>query len=211
MASQSTVSQLSELVAAVENWVATKGDSSSQYTSDELIDLDALSARLATATSSIQRRTGSYKPPCRAEVWQASEELRNQARSAVKAVFRDGALRQPAVFRNNLVLIFAGPKASEFDSDQARTRKAATSIRCQQLRKLEADKIVAWAISYRATSWAVGCMGTETFDCLLGAIPFIDAPWPPAVLELLYKIQRYGLQESTDYNNFLSGKWKQRI
>ncbi|KID82005.1 hypothetical protein MGU_10659 [Metarhizium guizhouense ARSEF 977] len=205
MSRTTLISQLNDVVTSLESWVLQL-DGSSQWTNDESNDLYSLSMRLATATSSVQKRVGSYKPPCRAEIWKASEPMRRQARSAVEDLVRDRAFNQPAMFRRNITLIFGGPKFSEFDSSQMKSRKLATITRCERLRRLEADKVVAWAVSYKSTSWAVGCMGSDMFDCLAEAVESNTGPWPPVVSEVLYKLQKVDLQESTEYISFLQGE-----
>lgn len=204
MSAATSLSQLSDIVTNLETWVAQLNDP--QYTNDELSNLNILSTRLTNATSSIQKRTGSYKPSCRAEVWESSEAWRKQAKSAVQALIHDRRFKQSALFRRNIIIIFGGPKYSEFDSNQMKARKEATSIRCERLRRLEPNKIIAWALSYRATSWAVGSMGSEMFDCLVEAIEFTGTPWPPVVLEVLHKLHNNDLRESTEFSNFLRGK-----
>jgi hypothetical protein len=51
-------------------------------------------------------------------------------------------LEYPAVFRRNIVLVFAGPKDSVFDSGNIKKRKAATRQRCKRIRKLSPDRVV---------------------------------------------------------------------
>jgi hypothetical protein len=205
MSSTTLLSQFSDIVASLESWV-TSLDKSPQFTSDDLSNLLSLSTRLADANSSTQKSFGSYKPPCRDKIWKASEPMRKQARSAVEWLARDGAFKQPAMFRRNMTLIFGGPKISEFDSYQMKARKTATSTRCERLRRLEANKLIVWAASYKPTSWAVGCMGTDMFDCLVETVECNTVPWPSAVHEVLYKLQKTDLQGSTEYINFLQGK-----
>jgi hypothetical protein len=209
MSTPTVVSQLSNLVHNLESWAARLSDSQPHYTNHELSDLDALAARLANAASCIQRKTGSYKPSCRPEIWDASEKLRNQAQSAVEALVRGGTFKQPVLFRRNMILIFGGVQCSDFDSNEMKSRKATTNTRCKQLRSLKASSIVAWAVSYKPTSWAAGCMGKDMFDCLLEITEAKSVvPWPPVVLEVLHKLHNNGLQQSTDFINFLRGEWQ---
>jgi len=102
----------------------------------------------------------------------------------------DGKLERLVVFRRNIIMIYAGPKDSEFDSDDVRSRKATTRLRCERIQKLSPDGVVVWAASYTPTSWAAGCMGKDIFDCLVDDIePESAKSWPPVIQETLQKLQ----------------------
>ena len=205
------MSQLDTLIATLETCVTSLDNTASTYTRDGLRDLTALGTRVANIAAAIQKKAGSYKPPCRPEVWEASEKLRAQSQSAIEALIRDQGFKQSALFRRNIVLIFGGPRISDFDSTQMKARKVATRIRCERLRQLEADRLVIWALSYKCTSWAVGTMGTEMFDCLIESVQFNARRWPPVVGEVLYKLQETDLRQSVEYSDFLKGEWRARV
>ena len=50
-----------------------------------------------------------------------------------------------------MVIIFKGPKDSNFDSEDAKCSKKFTRRRCEILRGLNLDGIILWAIAYAST------------------------------------------------------------
>ncbi|EJP60765.1 uncharacterized protein BBA_10285 [Beauveria bassiana ARSEF 2860] len=211
MNAPSSVSQLESIITNLETCVAALHNTPFTHARDGPGDLTVLGTRVANVGTAIQKKAGSYRPPCRPEVWEASKNLRTQTQSAIEALIRDQALKQSSGFRRNIVLIFAGPRFSNFDSAQMKARKMATRIRCERLRQLEPDQLVVWALSYKSTSWAVGSMGTEMFDCLTEAVHFNAPRWPTAVGEVLYKLQETELRQSVEYSEFLRGEMRQKL
>jgi hypothetical protein len=104
-----------------------------------------------------------------------------------------------------MIMIFTGPKSSTFDSSEVKSRKAATRLRCEDIRKLGPDGIVAWAVSYTPTSWAAGFMGKDIFDCLIDNIDQETAQnWPLEILETVQKLREDdALQNSPEYDEFI--------
>ena len=201
------IAQLSSLVRDLEAWIAGLNDI--PCTNDELSVLDVLGAKLADAATTVQKKTGSFTPSREEQAWKASEKLRSQAQSTIASLIDDGKLERPAVFRRNIVLIFAGPKDSDFDTDDVRSRKVATRLRCERIRKLSPDGVVAWAASYTPTSWAAGSMGKDIFECLIDDIePEPAQSWPPVIQGTLRKLRSdEALQNSLEYSEFINGEY----
>src|SRR5205823_4666448 len=94
------------------------------------------------------------------------------------------------VFRRNILLIFEGPKASVFDSEDIKLRKESTQKRCDMIRKLSSDGIISWAVAYPPTQWAGGIMASDVFDCLTDDIePNVVQTWPPVIRDTLHKLK----------------------
>lgn len=200
MSATIAIAQLSDLVRDLEASIAGLGDV--LCTKDELGALDVLAARLADTSRTVQRKTGSE------QAWTASAKLRSQAQATIASLIHDGKLERPAVFRRNILLVFAGPKGSSFDSDDVRARKAATRPRCERILKLSPDGLVAWAASYTPTSWAAGCMAKDIFECLVEDNEFKSAQnWPTVIQQTVQKLQTdESLQNSVGYGEFMSGE-----
>jgi len=207
MSAAIAITQLSSLVRDLEAWIA--GSNNVPCTKDELSALDVLGAKLADAATTVQKKTGSFKPSREAQAWRASAKLRSQAQSTIASLIDNRKLERPAVFRRNIVMIFAGPRDSEFDSDDVRSRKAVTRLRCERIQKLSPDGVVAWAASYIPTSWAGGCMGKEIFECLIDDIePESAQNWPPVIQETVQKLRTdEAIQNSLEYGEFINGEY----
>ncbi|OJD19184.1 hypothetical protein ACJ73_08658 [Blastomyces percursus] len=70
--------------------------------------------------------------------------------------------------RRNLELIYIGPKDSELDSEQVKTRKRHTRTRCGVLRSQHPHVILMWAMALPPSSWKTsGGMPDGTFDFVI--------------------------------------------
>jgi hypothetical protein len=208
MSAALTITQLSNLVQGLDDWIAGLNDAT--YTKDELSALDMLGAKLADAAAIVQKKTGSFRLPIEEQAWRASEKMRSQAQSTIVSLTDNRKLERPVVFRRNIAMIFTGPKDSEFDSSDTRARKAVTRQRCERIRKLSPDGVVAWAASYTPTSWAAGCMGKDIFECLIEDIePDLAQGWPAVIQETVQKlrVEDGSLQSSVEYGEFARGEW----
>ncbi|ELR07345.1 hypothetical protein VC83_06151 [Pseudogymnoascus destructans] len=203
MSTAIAIAQLSSLVRDLESWIAGLNDI--PFAKDDLRALDVLGMKLSDAAATVQTKTGSFRPSREDEAWKASRKLRSQAQSTIAHLIDHGKLERPAVFRRNIVLIFTGPKVSEFDSDEVRSRKAATRLRCERLKTLSPDGVVAWAASYTPTSWAAGLMGKDIFECLIDSIELGSTQnWPPVIRDTLQKLRTdEALQNSLQYSEFM--------
>ena len=201
------IEQLSSMLRDVE--VLITDFSGLSFTNDELQTLDVLGGRFSDAATAIERKTGTFRPSREEQAWKASETIRTQSQATIAAVLDDGKLKSETVFRRNVVLIFGGPKHSGFDSKEVRSRKTVTQRRCERIRKLSPDGIVAWAISYTPTSWAAGSMGNDVFDCLIDDIEPNDIQaWPTAIRETLQRLRAHeDLQGSSEYVQIVNGEY----
>ena len=206
MSATIAIAQLGSVVRDLEAYLAVLNDIT--CTKDELMELDALGAKLADAATSVQKKTGSFRLPHERLGWAASAELRSQAQSTVRSLTLDGKLERPVLFRRNITMIFTGPKDSEFDSEDMKSRKAVTRQRCKRIRELSPDGVVAWAASYTPTSWAAGCMGKDVFECLVDDVELLAAQnWPSVIQETVQKLQNEkALQDSVEFAGFINGE-----
>lgn len=70
--------------------------------------------------------------------------------------------------RRNMVLIFMGPKTSNLDSDQVKTRNKQTEMRCEILRSQPSNAILMWAMTLQPSAWKTsGGMTDKTFSFLI--------------------------------------------
>jgi hypothetical protein len=108
MSAAVAITQLSDLVRDLDNWIAELNDI--PCTKDELAVLDMLGAKLADAATIVQKKTGSFRLPLEEQVWRASEKLRSQAQSTIVSLTNDGKLERPVAFRRNIAMILRVPK-----------------------------------------------------------------------------------------------------
>lgn len=177
-------------------------------TDDQWNSLIDSSLHLANAASQLQEKMETLRNSRTKRAWKESEKHRSQARSLSGELFTTGRLKQSAVFRRNIVVIFEGPKTSTFDSDDAKVRKESTRKRCDVIRNLSPDGIVSWAIAYAPTLWAGGAMASDVFDCLTSDIePDVVQTWPTVIRETLHKLKddEAYLRSSLEYGKFLQG------
>ncbi|KAL6229868.1 hypothetical protein BDW75DRAFT_234864 [Aspergillus navahoensis] len=175
--------------------------------------LETLSEQLVTAANQIKKDIRESKDSRGHRAWKESEKLRNQALACKGQLLTTSRLKQPPVFRRNIVTIFEGPKISKFDSEEIKARKVSTLHRCEQIRQLSPSGVVSWAISYAPSLWAAGEMPTDIFNCLLDDIePDSRPPWPSIVGQTLHTLQEddEALQKSSAYQAFLRGCRKRK-
>ncbi|KAF2448820.1 hypothetical protein P171DRAFT_353705 [Karstenula rhodostoma CBS 690.94] len=172
---------------------------------DTLIDL---SSSLSHATKKVEDEIRMLKESRSERAWEESKEHRSNAQSSRGDLFAKGRLKNPHIFRRNIVTIFGGPKDSKFDSEDMKIRKESTRHRCELIRGLSADGVISWAIAYPPTLWAAGSMALDVFTCLLDDIePELEQAWPPMVRETLHllKADEGFLESSHVYEEFLEG------
>lgn len=81
-----------------------------------------------------------------------------------------GSITSPALttLKRNMVLIFMGPKTSNLDSNQVKTRNKHTEMRCKTLRSQHGHFVLMWAMALPPSTWkASGGMTDKTFDFLV--------------------------------------------
>ncbi|KAF2849442.1 hypothetical protein T440DRAFT_360076, partial [Plenodomus tracheiphilus IPT5] len=110
--------------------------------------------------------------------WEESKEHRSNAQSLRGDLFAKGRLKNPHIFRRNVITIFGGPKDSKFDSEDMKIRKESTRERCKLIQGLSVDGVISWAVAYPPTLWAGGSMAFDVFSCLLDDIePELVQAW----------------------------------
>lgn len=173
----------------------------------DLQTLDTIAASLKDIVVVIESRTGSRKRLWTEQTWKNSEQHRLKAQHMVATVLSSGKLRNPAVFRRNIKLIYVGPPQSEFDSKDATWRKDVIHKRCSRIQQLSPDGIVSWAIAYPPTTWGPCFMPNDTFDCLIEDIePRDRKKWPEAVTETLSRLKRGEIRGCDGLEKLVDGK-----
>jgi hypothetical protein len=117
-------------------------------------------------------------------------------------------LKQPVIFRRNIVTIFEGSKDLRFDSEDVRLRKESTRKRCELIRSLGFDGVISWAMAFPPTVWAGGLMALDVFTCLLDDIePEMVQTWPPVIRDILHMLieDEVSLKKSPGYEEFVKG------
>ena len=200
---------LSQLRGLVERAEQVKGRLQKLYPGDDQWrTLTELATSLGNVATQLQQEMKTLKESRTARAWKESEKYRSHAQSVRGDLCSKGRLKNPAVFRRNIVVIFEGPKVSSFDSEDAKFRKESTRKRCDVLRSLSADGLVLWAIAYAPTLWAGGAMASDVFDCLTEDIePEVFQKWPWSIRETLQKLKddEHALRTSPDFDKFLEG------
>lgn len=177
---------------------------------DTLIEL---SFKLTEATKEVHNEVQIQRESRSERAWKESEQHRLKAQSCNGQLFTTGRLKQPVIFRRNIVTIFEGPKDSQFDSEDTKLRKISTRERCKSIRDLTPDGVLSWAIAFPPTVWAGGSMASDVFACLLDSIePDVVQTWPPLIRETLQKLMEdeEALKRSIEYQEFLKG-WSAKI
>jgi len=205
---------LSQLKSLLEKAERLKGKFSKVYpTNDQWDLLSDWSVKLSEAAKALQDEIRVLKESRSDRAWKDSEELRSKAQSYRGDLFAKGRLRQPVIFRRNIVTIFEGPKDSNFDSEDMKLRKESTRKRSELIRGLSPDGVISWAISFAPTLWGGGAMSADVFTCLLNDIePELVQTWPPAIRDSLHLLMEdeESLKESPEYRQFLKG-WLARL
>ncbi|PGH19286.1 hypothetical protein AJ80_04039 [Polytolypa hystricis UAMH7299] len=116
--------------------------------------LDAASAIVNTAVVELSRRSEK-------EIALVEDIRRTKGYQSITATI----LR---CLRNNLALIFIGPKDSKLDTHRVTLAKRQTRTRCELLRSQHAHVILMWAMAFSTSTWttSVGMTNTE-FDFLI--------------------------------------------
>lgn len=156
----------------------------------ELQTLEILSASLRDAVVSIEAKAGAKRQVWTEQIWKASEEHRVRAETTVSEFLSSGKLRNPAVFRRNIKLIFQGPPGSEFDSKDTKWRKEVIQKRCERIQQLSVDGVISWAMSHPPSTWGPCFMPNDIFDCLIDDIEPRDRKnWPEVIRNTLLRLK----------------------
>ena len=176
-------------------------------TDDRYRTVEDLSLRLTKAANMFPAVVKELSEARKEEVRKESHKLSSEAQATRNDLIANCRLINPATFRRNIILTFEGPKNSTFDSRGIKSRKESTRKRCEQIRGLNYDGVVSWALAYPPTQWAAGFMAADIFNSLIETIePEEEEEWPLEVRDMLRALgAEPPLQESTNYHQFLRG------
>src|SRR5262245_43700997 len=110
--------ELSNLIQGMEDWLVLLDGLS--CTEDQLNQLDGLGTRLADATTTVRKKSGTYRSPNEDRAWESTKALRSQAKLAITALIEGGKLKSLVLFGKSIVTIFTGPKDEVLDSKYAK-------------------------------------------------------------------------------------------
>lgn len=198
---------LSQLKGLLEKTKQLKEKFSKVYpTNEQWGTLSNLSLELSEAAKLLENEIRELKESRTERAWRESEEHRLKAQSTRGDLFAKGRLKQPVIFRRNIITIFEGPKDSKFDSEDQKFRKESTRKRCESIRRLSPDGVISWAMAFPPTVWAGGSMASDVFTCLLDDMePELVQAWPKVIrdtLDLLMEDEE-SLKLSLEYGEFL--------
>lgn len=190
---------LSAAIRDIEEWLSTAVDHS--LTDTEQRELCNLGDRLGDLASKVNSTASQSKQSAR----QVSQELLSQARLSVQKLFDANELK-PSIFNRNITTIFEGPKGTSSFTPAAKRGVEVCQERCERLRKLSADGIVTWAISYKSAQWTAR-LRKEIFDSLVSTIePTETQHWPSVVGENLEALRNGSLGNHDEYIEFVEGE-----
>jgi hypothetical protein len=200
---------LSQLKGLLEKTEHLKEKFSKVYpTNDQWATLSDLSLKLSEAARAVQDEIRVLKESRSDRAWKESAEHRSKAHSCRGDLFAKGRLKQPVIFRRNIITIFEGPKDSKFDSEDAKFRKESTRKRSESIRGLSPDGVISWSMAFAPSLWGGGSMSSDIFTCLLQDIePELVQTWPPVIRDTLHMLMEDGesLKQSPEYQDFLRG------
>jgi hypothetical protein len=140
-------------------------------------------------------------------VWKDSEQHRLKAQPTVATVLSSGKLRNPAVFRRIIQMIYLGPPQSEFASKDTTWRGGVIQKRCSRIQQLSPDGIVSWAIACYPTTWGPCFMPNDIFECLVEDIePRDRKKWPEIVCETLSRLENGEVSGCHGLEKLVQGK-----
>jgi hypothetical protein len=206
MSAVTVLSQLKGLLVKTEQMEPKLGKV--YPTDDQWKTLSELSTELSKAAKGVEDKIRMLRESRTERALRESEELRLNAQSSRGDLFAKGRLKNPPIFRRNIITIFEGPKDSKFDSEDMRCRKESTRKRCELIRGLSPDGVISWSLAFAPTLWAGGSMAADVFTCLLDAVELeLVQSWPSTVREMLHLLREdeESLQECHEYDDFLKG------
>uniref|UniRef100_A0A1Y1K5F7 Uncharacterized protein n=1 Tax=Photinus pyralis TaxID=7054 RepID=A0A1Y1K5F7_PHOPY len=203
----SAAAVLSQLKSLLEKTEQLKGKLSKICPTDDQWDsLNDLSLRLSGASKAVQDKVQVLQETRSERAWKESWGHCSKAQALRGDLFATGRLKQPVIFRRNIVTIFEGPKVSKFDSEDVKIRKESTRKRCELIRSLSPDGLISWTLSFAPTLWAGGSMASDVFACLLDDVePELVQMWPLVIRETLHLLMEDEelLRQSPEYDVFL--------
>lgn len=88
----------------------------------------------------------------------------------VRSAKDSGPITSPTltIFKRNMALIFMGPKTSNLDSNQVKTKNKQIEMRCEILRSQNIHILIMWAMTLQPSTWKTsGGMTDMTFSFLI--------------------------------------------
>jgi hypothetical protein len=196
------ISHLTGLISRLDGSVAIL--SSLAPTPNQWSNIRDLASKLTDAASQLQRDIETVRQS-KTEETQEQGAITKKETKQYRDSLVDGNLLRPTVFRNNIILIFEGPRASSQDRRDVAANKEITKERCAILQSLSTDGILLWAASYPSTDWAGGKMSWGVFNYLIEDIEPSEPPrYPGAVLRILAKLKD-GSPENAGYARVFQG------
>lgn len=143
---------LSQLKSLLEKTKNLKGKFSKVYpTDDQWNTLGDMSSELSAAAKMVQDEIEVLKESRSERAWKKSEKHRSKAQSCRGDLFANSRLKQPVIFRRNIVTIFEGLKDSRFDSEDTKLRKKSIRKRCELIQSLSFDGVISWTMAFPPT------------------------------------------------------------
>ena len=114
-----------------------------------------------------------------------------------------------STFCRNIHYIFCGMIESNIDSTGVRSRKRLANERCEWLRKLDAKKIITWAIAFTPSLWMPNNLPHSVFEHVIEFIePGESRLWLSKAYILLGIIgSEPPFQDSREFQTFLKGMY----
>jgi hypothetical protein len=109
------------------------------YPTSDQWTLSDLSLKLSEAAKTVQDEIQVLKESRSDRAWKESEDHRSKSQSCRGDLFAKGRLKQPVIFRRNIVTTFEGLKDSKFNSEDIKFRKESTRKRSELIRGLNPD------------------------------------------------------------------------
>ena len=158
------LSQFDTLVARIESLGSKLRTKRIRPTRDQLNQFQNLNRKLRVGLmeldTSIQALLAIGAPD--------DEDIRLAA--SIRSAKYLGTITSPMLtaLKRNLELIFTGPKTSNFNSRQVKTRNKQTEMRCEALRSRHWHVILMWAIVLQPSTWKTSAgMTDKTFEFLI--------------------------------------------
>jgi hypothetical protein len=194
--------KLDSITQEIDTWITEVNTLSC---TDDRHTLSLLAAKFGDIATAIEKKLGTFRPIPEGQAWKASEHFRTKAQSAKIALLNADTFNG-LIFKRNIIQVFSDVEISDSDAKRLKFKKLTMRKRCETIRNLDPDAIVAWAISYPPTSWNDN-MTNNVFDCLVEDIKANGAvPWPSLISAALHKFREEGsIKLLSEYNDFLSG------
>lgn len=166
--------------------------------------LNSLGLELSEATEGAVREIqlfGEKIETIKEQIRKQNKPLLQEAQLAVLTFQANGFKdkRESTFFMKAIKYIFLGP-------DTECKNIKITSTRCERIRSLSPDEVIAWAIAFRPSIWHESRMSASVFDYLLEMLVGPFGVWPQILGELLAKNSLNMPPEYSDFCTRLTGQ-----